>query len=136
MLTASAAVTSYDVSIGLGRHVTEVPPSNYNLLNIVGLSTLVLDGTAQTWSKTSFAILILRFSEGKMRLFVWFLIISLNLFVGFGCLFFWARCSPVQKAWTMEMTEGTCVDYDIVVHYGMFSSGRFHFCSTPLLVRF
>ena len=130
-LIASAAVMTYIVSLGFGKHLPELLSSGITLptldiMTSVGTAALVLDGVAQTWSKTSFAILLLRVSEGKSRYIIWALIISINIFVGVGCLLFFVRCNPIEKAWTLEMTTGTCWDYEIAVHYGMFSSGMYH----------
>ncbi|MBE3045623.1 hypothetical protein IMZ48_24365, partial [Candidatus Bathyarchaeota archaeon] len=49
------------------------------------------------WSKTSFGITLLRVSDGWVRWFVWFLIISVNLVLIANAVILWVQCWPIQK---------------------------------------
>jgi hypothetical protein len=114
---------SLAINYGLGRHVTALPLDKLDRLTLCGHISLVLDGTAQMWSKTSFAITILRLVEGKWRALVWFMIITINLLGGVGCLLFWINCTPLPHVWTPSI-PGTCWDTNITIDIGMVSSGK------------
>lgn len=75
---------------------------------------------AISWSKTSFAITLLRIMQGKMRTFLWAIIISMNVLMTIGALSLFLQCSPVAKSWD-EAIPGVCVhEFNMVA--GMFSS--------------
>jgi hypothetical protein len=113
--------TAYD--LGLGKHLISIPLENFKPLNLRGLISVALDGAAQSWAKTSFAFTLLRISDGRLMTgILWFIIVSMNVFTGLGCLFFWINCTPVQKVWNPEL-DGSCWDYNIVLQYAKFSSG-------------
>jgi len=79
---------------------------------------------ASIWSKTSFALTILRLTKGTgLRNVVWFLIISLNVFMGLTGLFNYIHCWPVNKLWDFA-AEGTCWPVDILINYDIFSAGK------------
>ena len=77
-----------------------------------------------TWSKTSFAITVLRLSEGWTRRFVWFVIVSLNVFLGLSVAFTWAQCTPIEKTWKPSL-EGSCWPKYAVIGYNIFTAGEF-----------
>jgi len=79
--------------------------------------------TAAIWSKTSFAITLLRLTDGRMKILIWCLIISMNVAMGLSALFPWVQCTPVQKGWNMSI-PGTCWPAGTIVKYNIFSAGR------------
>src|SRR3954447_10597928 len=89
---------------GLGMHwedmdYTKIP--NINLLSYpAGFCTIL--GTA--WSKTSFAITLLRLPISRwMKWFIWFIIITVNLVLGFTAATMFVSCWPVEKTWYSEI---------------------------------
>jgi len=119
-LVAQTVGLSVAVHRGLGLHSWDIKdwPSYLYVLNICGVLSII----AAALSKTSFAILLLHFSQGWMRRFVWFIIITVNLFLGLSCIFIYAQCTPVAKLWDSR-TPGTCWDNHVVEYYNTFSSG-------------
>ena len=82
---------------------------------------------AACWSKTSFAISLLRISDGRTRLFVWFIIVSVNLvFASIGVVQ-WVQCWPVKKQWHADMKEGWCLADDVVQNFNTFVAGMLPF---------
>ncbi|EMR69931.1 putative integral membrane protein [Eutypa lata UCREL1] len=73
------------------------------------------------WSKSSFAISLLRISTGWTRVLIWFIIISVNVILGLSALFTWIRCWPLQKMWISSL-EGSCWSRWITLHYNMFTA--------------
>jgi len=103
---------------------SRLPPSEaaINRLALIALSSTTLAIASQSWSKTSFAITLLRITDGKIRLFLWVAIIAMNVLFGLGGLFFWIPCMPLRKAW-QPLTRGACWDPWFNVVFGIVVSG-------------
>lgn len=83
-----------------------------------------LGGTvAAAWSKTSFAITLLRISKGWVKWVIWFIIISVNIVLGVSGLILWIQCWPLPKLWLPDV-EGTCWPKTTVEAYNTFTSSR------------
>jgi hypothetical protein len=126
-ITIETALLTYSTTLGYGYHIWDFPPellpSIFDLLKVINLSgTFSL--TAAIWSKTSFALTLLRLTEGWMKVVVWFIIISMNIAMGLSALFIWVQCTPIEKSWNVLM-EGTCWSPEVLVHYNYFSAGMF-----------
>ena len=109
------------VGIGFGGHIWDFPFQNMNQLLIYINVAVSFSATAAIWSKTSFAVTLLRFTEGRTKAFIWFLIISGNVFIGLTSLFPWVQCTPVRKSWDVTVS-GTCWSPDVLMKYNIFSS--------------
>jgi hypothetical protein len=59
--------------------------------------------------------------DGCSRLFLWFIIISVNVILGVSGLILWIQCWPVQKLWIYDL-EATCWPKHIVENYQTFTS--------------
>jgi len=123
MLVGSIALVTLSVSKGLGKHVYMVSPENFGTLGLVGNLTGTFSILAATWSKTSFALTLLRLMQGRMRILLWFIIATVNIFMSLNAIFMWVRCTPVQKTWN-PYAYGTCWDPWVYPNYGMFAAGR------------
>jgi hypothetical protein len=121
MLLAQTISLSVHVHFGFGKHSWDIVDW-YNWLYVANI-TGVLSITAAAWSKTSFAITLLRFSDGRTRWLVWFLIFTINLTLGLSAIFTYAQCSPVQKLWDSNV-KGSCWPQHIIINYNSFSSGQ------------
>ena len=55
--------------------------------------------TSLAWSKTSFAVTLLRLSSGMTKAFIWFIIISLNITIIVAALVPWIQCNPIARTW-------------------------------------
>ncbi|KAK4446246.1 hypothetical protein QBC34DRAFT_305332 [Podospora aff. communis PSN243] len=119
-LIIETSILSAMVGLGFGGHIWDFPMENLGQLllyiNVAGS----FSPTAAIWSKTSFAVTLLRFTEGRTKAFIWFLIISGNIFIGLTGLFLWVQCTPVQKSWDMTV-PGTCWDPTVLMKYNIFS---------------
>lgn len=119
----SSAMLTEATKYGLGMHwedmdYTKIPTISW-LSYVAGFCTVL--GTA--WSKTSFAITILRLPSSKwIKWLVWFIIISVNIVLGFTAATMFISCWPVAKTWYSDM-EGTCWPHYIVQNYQTFASG-------------
>ena len=121
-LVASIALQSVGVSHGLGRHYSDLDLDQNTAVSLYSMCAGFGSILATCWSKTSFAISLLRISTGKVRHFVWFIIISVNIVLGSNGLVQWIQCWPVQKRWYYDM-DGYCFPSKIVQNYNTFFAG-------------
>lgn len=91
----------------MGRHSWELtitdPVTFLIILNTRATFTL----TALSLTKTSFAVTLLRLTTEKTRALIWFIIISLNITLGFSAAIPWIQCTPIAKTWNTTL-EGHC----------------------------
>lgn len=83
------------------------------MLILVSVSA-VLTTVGQAWSKTAFAITLLRpgITEGWKRWVLWFIIASLNIFCGITMfLQFTNYCGETPYSWKIQ---GGCANYDTI----------------------
>lgn len=72
------------------------------------------------WSKTSFAVTIMRLCKRWMQICLWVIIVTMNFFMIFSALINFIQCTPVEKLWN-PMAEGSCWDPRINVGFGIFA---------------
>ncbi|KAK0620716.1 hypothetical protein B0T14DRAFT_567448 [Immersiella caudata] len=89
-----------------------------NTIATLGLCSQTLAITAQSWSKTSFAMTLLRISDGWLKRFLWFVLCSMNLLFGLRALFLWVGCQPLEKAWHPRV-GGSCWDSSVDIALGI-----------------
>lgn len=123
-ITTESAMLTYATTLGYGKHTWDIvfDPA---VLEKMFLSISIggsLSLTAATWSKTSFALTLLRLTDGRLKQFIWFCIISMNIAMGLSALFPWVQCTPVEKAWHPFMPEGSCWDPKVIMKYNIFSA--------------
>lgn len=121
-LLFNAVMVQIQTAMGYGRHFYDIPIENSNTMALYGLITITVVVMGQVWSKTSFAMTLLRITGPKTKIFVWFLIITINVFMTLGAIFFWVQCTPFSKAWTPLMVGGQCWDPKVNISYGIFAS--------------
>ena len=93
-----------------GRHTWDFRPPSFDdfILLITVRATFTV--TAIVWTKTAFAITLLRISDGWMKKLVWFILITVNISMGMTAAMFWLGCTPLPKSWTPSILEGSCWD--------------------------
>ncbi|KAJ0373542.1 hypothetical protein COL26b_008263 [Colletotrichum chrysophilum] len=122
VLAGDATLNEFIIKSRFGRPGFPITIENITTLAIVGLSSITCSFVGQVWSKTAFAISLLRMCEGWKKAFVWFSIISMNILFAFASLSFWIGCVPLEKRWK-PFGDGTCYDLKWVVSFGIFVSG-------------
>jgi hypothetical protein len=114
------AIVSVNIAHELGRHIMYVSLPNLDIIGRNGNVGSMIAIFAFLWSKTSFALTLLRFTEGWMKAFLWFVIVILNICAVLGALILWVRCTPIDKAWN-PIIEGTCWNPNVYIYYGYVS---------------
>ncbi|KAK0625909.1 hypothetical protein B0T14DRAFT_577129 [Immersiella caudata] len=118
--TVNVAVTTVNVSLGGGQHISQLDPAVIPFLGLSGNVSGTMSITAAMLSKTSFGFTLIRLTNGTMRWFIHVLLITMNVFLALSAVFIWARCTPLAKAWQHGM-DGTCWDPAVNTNYGLFS---------------
>lgn len=117
------ALQSVGVSHGLGRHYADLDVDSIVAVSLFSMCAGFGSILATCWSKTSFALSLLRISTGRMRILIWAIIIGVNLVLGTNGLVQWIQCWPIQKRWYYDM-EGSCFPSQIVQNYNTFFAGK------------
>jgi hypothetical protein len=107
--------------LGYGKHIGDVPPENGVTLLLLATVTTVFTLLASAWSKTSFAITLLRITSGTLKVIVWTIILTLNLTLTFNALLPFISCNPTEKNWNPGL-DGTCWDPEALLQYGVFAA--------------
>ena len=118
-IAVAQTLASCIVRYGLGIHKANWDfETNHEplLLTINFIFTLTLSGLI--WSKTSFAITLLRLTSGHARTFVWFALVSTQVVLGVMILLLWVKCVPVMKIWHPE-DEGQCLNPQATMFYAV-----------------
>jgi hypothetical protein len=113
------------VNYGLGIPYSDLSDDAISELGLFSMAAGFGSILSTCWSKTSFAITLLRISGHRMRLFLWFIIISVNLVLGSNGVIHWIQCWPVQKTWHYYM-PGSCFPADLVRNYNTAVASRCH----------
>ncbi|KAK4457264.1 hypothetical protein QBC42DRAFT_318778 [Cladorrhinum samala] len=122
MLLTSIILNTVSISKGFGRHVQFIPAENSPTIGLIGNLMGTFSIFAAVWSKTAFAITLLRVMQGRTKIFLWFIICTINIFMGLNAVFMWIRCSPSSKIWNYY-SPGTCWEPTVYPTYGMFAAG-------------
>ncbi|KAL1841238.1 hypothetical protein VTJ49DRAFT_7306 [Mycothermus thermophilus] len=120
-LIVSIALQTVATTHGLGRLYAYLDDDSISTIAVYSISAGFGSILATCWSKTSFAISLLRIAPhgGGVRMLVWFIIISVNIVLASNGLVQWIQCWPVSKLWHWEM-EGSCYPPEVVQKYNTF----------------
>ncbi|KAG7291948.1 hypothetical protein NEMBOFW57_001977 [Staphylotrichum longicolle] len=131
LLLASCAASTTNARLGFGLRFYQVPLENLLtfgvLSNISGFTSII----AVACSKTSFAITLLRLSDGWMKWFIIALLVLLNTTHYLSALFFWVSCNPPAKTYNV-MLPGECWPTSVTVKYSLFVGACSTFCDFAL----
>ncbi|KAI1073234.1 hypothetical protein LB507_010845 [Fusarium sp. FIESC RH6] len=114
------ALMIYEVQLGFGRDITEVDPANVPTIALTGTIFGLFAVLSAAWSKTSFALTLIRLVDGWMNWFLWFLIVSMNIIMNLVIVFSFIKCTPAEKVWRSSV-EGTCWNPLVATYYNIFA---------------
>lgn len=123
MLVAFSSIITYGTTIGVGQHFDDLRSSGINSSDMDGLQLVVVVATVFSvmggaWSKTSFAITLLRLTKDTMYYVIWFIIISMNAVLTFNAVLQFLWCQPASVAWHSG-AGGTCWSKDVIIYYSI-----------------
>jgi len=123
LLVQSGVTTNLVFAFGYGKHAWDLPPSNLRDFVIQTLVRFTFSIITIAWTKTAFAITLLRVTEGYIKKLLWIIIATVNIVLGLSALFGWTQCRPLSKQWDLDV-PGKCWDHKTVVYYSMFAGGK------------
>ena len=110
-----------------GRHAAILTTSQIQATVLYYKIASTFSINASSWSKTSFALTMLRITKGRrIRYFIWFVIISVNLTTAGSAMVGWILCRLLRKSWDPLITEGTCWDPKATSNFNVVSSSRLY----------
>ena len=92
---------------GLGHHSWDLNVPDLARFIIIISSRASFTLTAVGWTKTSFGVTLLRLTNGRIKAFVWFCIITINVVTALAAAIPWAQCVPLSKTWN-PTEDGRC----------------------------
>ncbi|KAI1412235.1 hypothetical protein F5Y13DRAFT_180305 [Hypoxylon sp. FL1857] len=119
ILVASCILVSINVAAGLGKHDRDINPQVLGVINERTAIVSSLYAISSAWSKTSFAISLLRIATPRLRIMIWFLTITMNIFMYVTAVLAYVMCRPVDKL-LGPPGEGECWPPEIMLPIGMF----------------
>ncbi|KAF3012049.1 hypothetical protein E8E14_009115 [Neopestalotiopsis sp. 37M] len=121
MLVGYVIVTTYAVSKGLGTHDGSGlnDPTTMQFLTAISIT---FGSLGAAWSKTSFAITLLRITSRWVKVGLWCIVVTLNVFLFFNAILPYVWCTPAAKGWS-PLIDGTCWNRKITIRYSMFAAG-------------
>jgi hypothetical protein len=122
LLLASCAASTTNARLGFGLRFYQVPPENFLTFGILSNTSGFTSIIAVACSKTSFAITLLRLSDGWMKWFIIALLVLLNTTHYLSALFFWISCNPPAKTYNVVL-PGECWPTSVTVKYSLFVGG-------------
>jgi hypothetical protein len=125
MLMGAAIGVNIETLRGFGQHdydKTSLNVGDINTIALVGQLSITFTICSSCWSKVSWAITLLRVSDGKLKKFIWFAIVGMVVLFFFPAILYWVQCTPLEKAWR-PLTPGTCLDAQYAIVAGIVASG-------------
>ncbi|KAK4031333.1 hypothetical protein C8A01DRAFT_51553 [Parachaetomium inaequale] len=116
-IVATNAITTVLVNdFKYGRHDWDLEIYDPVRFIIVIYSRATITITAAVWTKTAFALTLLRLTTGMTKAFVWFIIISMNIAMGFAAMVPWIQCKPLAKGWIMDLPAySAAMDFTLAI---------------------
>jgi hypothetical protein len=111
------------ITLGFGKHLDQIKFEDGPAMIILGATSGVFAIIGVAWSKTSFALTLLRIGDGWVKWVLWIIIITMNIALGLTPLLHMTSCRPVRRSWDLSI-PGECMDPKILVKYDLFSAGE------------
>ncbi|KAK4154919.1 hypothetical protein C8A00DRAFT_13996 [Chaetomidium leptoderma] len=103
IITSNALTTVLVNDFKLGKHNWDMDIYDRVRFYLVISSRATVIITAIVWAKTAFAVTLLRLTTGKTKAFVWFILVSMNIAMGFSAMVLWIQCQPLAKGWITDL---------------------------------
>ncbi|KAF4995732.1 hypothetical protein FGRMN_4939 [Fusarium graminum] len=119
-LAISTALAITIVRLGFGKDISEIAPALLPNLNLVGAIYGIFIVLSASWSKTSFAVTLLRLVDGWMKWLLWLMIVTMNIAMGLVVIFSFVKCTPTRRVWDSQ-SPGTCWTPDVAAYFNIFA---------------
>ncbi|KAF5634279.1 phenylacetyl ligase [Fusarium sp. NRRL 52700] len=119
-LAIGTGLVIYNVTLGFGKDQSQVDPAVVPTIALTGTIFGIFGVLSASWSKTSFALTLIRLVDGWTSWFLWFLIISTNIIMDLVIVFSFVKCTPAKKVWHSSL-PGTCWNPMVATYYNIFA---------------
>lgn len=92
---------------GFGLHAASIPVANIPFITLTGNVVATLSIVANIYSKTSFALTLIRLTEGTLKALIIFFLITIHAISSTAAILLWTTCTPLERAWK-PFVPGTC----------------------------
>jgi hypothetical protein len=107
----------------MGQHLKNISPTDLPTALMLSYIGRFFGIIALAFSKSSFAVTLLRLTIDRwQRIVLWFIILSLNISLGLCALFLFVQCTPVEKAYILS-TPGSCWPQQVTIGFSIFAGG-------------
>lgn len=125
MLVCFAAAATFCVHAGIGTHVGQLGGTDQESMQLGIIIATVFSVLGAAWSKTSFALTLLRITrEGEHRYLywgIWAVVVTMNVVLVFNAIIQFIWCVPAAAAWS-PLLHGKCWNRDVVIKYTQFGA--------------
>ncbi|KAF5695334.1 integral membrane protein pth11 [Fusarium denticulatum] len=119
-LAIGTGLVIFNVTLGFGKDQSDVDPAVVPTIALTGTIFGIFGVLSASWSKSSFALTLIRLVDGWMSWFLWFLIISTNIIMDLVIVFSFVKCTPAEKVWHSSL-PGTCWNPMVATYYNIFA---------------
>ncbi|KAL1652597.1 hypothetical protein SLS61_004903 [Didymella pomorum] len=120
-LLAQAVVNQLAINLGFGKHVLDINFDNSTRIAYYGASGLSVSMFATTLSKVSFAVTLVRLTDGWPRRWAFFAMTTLATFAIPTMVLPFMQCKPIAKTF-VDLLPGTCIDKQPSLRYARFQA--------------
>lgn len=102
------ALITYEVTLGLGKHIWDIDPQTLHKLGIIPHVSDTMGLLSLLFSKTSFGFTMLRLTSNRINMLIWVFITSMAILFLALILVIWLQCTPLAKTWNPTL-PGSCI---------------------------
>ncbi|KAL8403965.1 hypothetical protein RB594_009010 [Gaeumannomyces avenae] len=113
-LLIAGIILNINVKRGFGRHLCDLvfKPADPMQISDIGRNSYIA-GTfsilSAVWSKSSFAVTLLRVAEFRwLQVTIWVIIVTINITMTLTAILAFFQCNPTEKVWGGDQLPGTC----------------------------
>lgn len=121
LLLAQVIVLQVTINMGFGKHALDIDFSHFDDIAYYGATGLSVSIFAISLSKISFAITLLRLTDGWYRKYTYFAMANLAIFAIPVAIIPWVQCRPLTKTF-VDIIPGTCINKYPSVQFGRFQA--------------
>ncbi|KAK9420247.1 hypothetical protein SUNI508_06516 [Seiridium unicorne] len=114
-------ILTVNVRAGFGKHQMDIATENLAPIGMRGVIVGIFMVIATGWSKTSFALTLLRLVNGWQKTALWVIIVTVNIFLTLSGFTNLLQCSPVDKVWQPYL-PGTCWPSNVNLGISIFAA--------------
>ncbi len=114
--TVTNSFTTAAVALGYGHHYADIDKSVWPTMTLYTSVGGTPNIVAVATSKAAFALTLIRLTQGRLRILLWFVLGTLCLAIAVAATLLYVQCTPVAKNWNYSL-PGTCWDPRKIIYF-------------------